>query len=47
MCSDARTPGAAPGYAARGEHGFDAHVVKPVDLDGIRELVFRAPRPAS
>ena len=29
------------------QHGFDAHVVKPVDLDGIRELVFRAPRSAS
>ena len=28
------------------EHGFDAHVVKPVDLEGIRELVHCAPRGA-
>ncbi len=29
------------------EHGFDAHVVKPVDLERIRELVRAAPRPAA
>jgi PAS domain S-box-containing protein len=29
------------------EHGFDAHVVKPVDLDQMRELVRRAPRAAA